>query len=145
MPATPERVLEALEAKREPRRDGKRVIFDEEISVKTLSLERRRGLLGRRCLSASPSDLERPSTSFEFVDGVRLHAIGGDQVLMCRVQYEPGKQVPWHAHEHTEQVMAVVEGSVEMTIGDETRDARPRRRRRRQPRASSTSSTPRTA
>ena len=37
MPATPERVLRALEAKSEPRRDGKRVIFDEEISVATLS------------------------------------------------------------------------------------------------------------
>ena len=33
MPATPDRVLEALAAKREPKRDGKRVIFDEEISV----------------------------------------------------------------------------------------------------------------
>ncbi len=60
--------------------------------------------------------------SFEFVDGVRLHAIGGDQVLLCRVNYEPGKQVPRHAHEHTEQLMAVVEGSVSMTIGDETRE-----------------------
>ena len=37
MPATPDRVLEALEAKREARRDGKRVIFDEHISVKALS------------------------------------------------------------------------------------------------------------
>jgi CO/xanthine dehydrogenase Mo-binding subunit len=37
MPATPERVLGALERKREPRREGKRVIFDEEISVATLS------------------------------------------------------------------------------------------------------------
>jgi len=63
--------------------------------------------------------------SFEFVDGVRLHAIGGDQVLLCRVKYEPGKQVPRHAHEHTEQLMAVVEGSVRMTIGDETRDLVP--------------------
>ena len=59
--------------------------------------------------------------SFEFVDGVRLHAIGGDQVLLCRVQYEPGKQVPWHNHEHTEQVMYVLDGEVEMTIEDETR------------------------
>jgi quercetin dioxygenase-like cupin family protein len=41
------------------------------------------------------------------------------------VQYEPGKQVPRHAHEHTEQLMAVVEGSVRMTIGDETRDLGP--------------------
>lgn len=59
--------------------------------------------------------------SFEFVDGVRLHAIGGEQVLLCRVSYEPGKQVPWHAHEHTEQVMLVLEGEVELTIEEETR------------------------
>jgi quercetin dioxygenase-like cupin family protein len=59
--------------------------------------------------------------SFEFVDGVRLHAIGGEQVLLCRVQYEPGKQVPWHAHEETEQVMFVIDGEVEMTIEDETK------------------------
>ena len=63
--------------------------------------------------------------SFEFVDGVRLHAIGGDQVLLCRVQYEPGKTVKRHVHEHTEQLMAVIEGSVTMTIGDETRELRP--------------------
>jgi quercetin dioxygenase-like cupin family protein len=62
---------------------------------------------------------------FEFVDGVHLHAIGGEQVLLCRVRYQPGKQVPRHAHEHTEQLMAVVEGSVTMTIGEETRELRP--------------------
>ena len=37
MPATPERVLRALEARQEPVRDGKRVVFDEAISIKTLS------------------------------------------------------------------------------------------------------------
>ena len=37
MPATPERVLRALEAKKEPRREGKRVIFDDEISIRTVS------------------------------------------------------------------------------------------------------------
>ncbi len=63
--------------------------------------------------------------SFEFVDGVRLHAIGGEQVLLCRVSYEAGKQVPWHAHEHSEQVMFVLEGEVEMTIEDETRSLGP--------------------
>jgi quercetin dioxygenase-like cupin family protein len=62
---------------------------------------------------------------FEFVDGVRLHAIGGDQVLLCRVVYEPGKRVPRHAHAHTEQLMAVVAGSVTMTIGDQTRELVP--------------------
>jgi quercetin dioxygenase-like cupin family protein len=62
---------------------------------------------------------------YEIYDGVRLHAIGGDQVLLCRVQYEPGKQVHRHAHEHSEQLMAVIEGTVTMTIGDETRDLGP--------------------
>jgi quercetin dioxygenase-like cupin family protein len=61
----------------------------------------------------------------EIHDGVRLHAIGGDQVLLCRVQYEAGKQVTRHAHEHTEQLMAVIEGSVTMTIGDEMRELGP--------------------
>jgi quercetin dioxygenase-like cupin family protein len=59
--------------------------------------------------------------SFEFVDGVRIHAIGGDQVLLCRATYAPGKQVPWHAHADSEQVMLVLEGEVEMTIEDETK------------------------
>jgi CO/xanthine dehydrogenase Mo-binding subunit len=36
-PATPERVLKAIQAKAQPRRDGKRVIFDEELSVRTVS------------------------------------------------------------------------------------------------------------
>jgi quercetin dioxygenase-like cupin family protein len=63
--------------------------------------------------------------SFEFVDGVRLHAIGGEQVLLCRVEYEPGKQVPWHAHEDTEQVMYILDGSIEMTIEQETRTLGP--------------------
>ena len=62
---------------------------------------------------------------FEFVDGVHITAFGGDQVLLCRVQYQPGKQVPRHAHEHTEQLMAVIEGNVTMTIGDETRELVP--------------------
>ena len=62
---------------------------------------------------------------FEFVEGVTLHAIGGDQVLLCRVSYAPGKRVPRHAHEDTEQLMAVVDGEVEMTIGEETRTLRP--------------------
>lgn len=61
---------------------------------------------------------------YEFVPGVHLRAVGGEQVLLCRVEYEPGKQVPRHAHEHTEQVMYIVEGEVTMTIEDETRTLR---------------------
>jgi hypothetical protein len=36
-------VLAAIQAKREPRRDGKRVIFDEAISVATLSSNEGKG------------------------------------------------------------------------------------------------------
>jgi CO/xanthine dehydrogenase Mo-binding subunit len=43
MPATPERVLRALEAKEEPRRDGKRVIFDDALSIRTVSSNRGKG------------------------------------------------------------------------------------------------------
>ena len=53
--------------------------------------------------------------------GVALHASGGEQVLLCRVRYEPGKRVPWHAHDDTEQVMFILDGEVEMTIEDETK------------------------
>ena len=52
---------------------------------------------------------------------VSLDAIGGEQVLLCRVRYEPGATVPRHTHEHTEQVMYILEGELEMTVGDETR------------------------
>jgi CO/xanthine dehydrogenase Mo-binding subunit len=46
MPATPERVLRALLDKREPRREGKRVIFDEEISVRAISANGGEGFWG---------------------------------------------------------------------------------------------------
>jgi hypothetical protein len=38
-------VLEAIRARREPRRDGKRVIFDEHLSVKTVSSNGGKGYL----------------------------------------------------------------------------------------------------
>jgi CO/xanthine dehydrogenase Mo-binding subunit len=44
-PATPERVLRALDAKREPHREGKRVIFDDEMSIRTVSSAGGKGFL----------------------------------------------------------------------------------------------------
>lgn len=44
-PATPERVLRALQERRQPRRDGKRVIFDEEASVRSVSSDGGNGFL----------------------------------------------------------------------------------------------------
>ena len=58
-------------------------------------------------------------------DGVGLHAIAGDQVFLGRVTYAPGTTVARHAHADSEQVMYVVDGSLTMTIGDETRELRP--------------------
>lgn len=52
---------------------------------------------------------------------VTLQSVGGDQALLCRVRYEPGAEVPRHSHEHTEQLMWMLEGSLEMTVGEETR------------------------
>ena len=52
--------------------------------------------------------------------GVAIHAIGGEQVLMCHVTYAPGTTVARHSHPEAEQVMWIIEGSVRMTVGDET-------------------------
>jgi quercetin dioxygenase-like cupin family protein len=62
---------------------------------------------------------------FQIFPTVRIHAIGGEQVLLCRVVYEPGTTVERHAHEDTEQVMVIMEGDVTMTIGDETQTLGP--------------------
>ena len=52
----------------------------------------------------------------EFVPGVSIHAVGGEQVLVCRVNYDPGFGVGTHSHEHTEQVMVVTDGELELTV-----------------------------
>jgi quercetin dioxygenase-like cupin family protein len=63
--------------------------------------------------------------AFAFRPGVELHAVGGDQVLMCRVTYEPGFGVGLHSHEHTEQVMLILAGDLTMTIAGETKELGP--------------------
>jgi quercetin dioxygenase-like cupin family protein len=57
--------------------------------------------------------------------GVAIHAIGGEQVMLCHVVYEPGTTVRRHSHPTAEQVMWIVEGDVTMTIGDETKTLGP--------------------
>ncbi len=56
---------------------------------------------------------------------MKVHPIAGDQVFLGRVTYEPGTTVRRHSHEHTEQAMLILEGSLRMTIGAETRDMGP--------------------
>ena len=53
-----------------------------------------------------------------------LRAIGGEQVLLCHVTYEPGTTVRRHSHDTAEQVMWIIDGSVTMTIGEEAKELR---------------------
>jgi quercetin dioxygenase-like cupin family protein len=62
--------------------------------------------------------------AWDFRPGVWLQAIGGEQVLLCRVRYEPGKRVPLHAHPEAEQVIAILDGEVMVTADGETRTLR---------------------
>jgi quercetin dioxygenase-like cupin family protein len=56
--------------------------------------------------------------------GVGLKGLAGDQVFLGHVTYEAGTTVERHSHEHTEQAMLILDGSVEMTIGSEMRELR---------------------
>ena len=62
---------------------------------------------------------------FAIFPTVGLHAVAGDQVFLGRATYEPGTTVKRHSHEHTEQAMLIVDGLVDVTIGDETRTLGP--------------------
>lgn len=57
--------------------------------------------------------------------GVGLKAIAGEQVFLGHVTYAPGTRVPRHSHAEAEQAMWIVEGSVTVTVGDETRTLGP--------------------
>ena len=72
-------------------------------------------------MSSSPFGTWNGVELYEFVPGVNIHAVGGEQALVCRVNYDPGFGVPLHVHEHTEQVMVVTEGELELTVAGESR------------------------
>lgn len=61
----------------------------------------------------------------EFAPGVNITAIGGEQVLMCRVTYSPGAVIPEHNHPESEQLMYVMEGDVTVTVAGETQTLGP--------------------
>ena len=65
---------------------------------------------------------DRPTASL--FDKTSLRSAGGEQILFCRVRYEPGAEVPAHAHEETEQLMWILDGEIEMTVGGERRTVR---------------------
>ena len=75
-------------------------------------------------MADSPFSTFNGKEPFAIFDGVGLRAIAGDQVFLGHVTYAPGTTVARHSHEHTEQAMLIVAGSVTMTIGGETREMR---------------------
>jgi len=72
-------------------------------------------------MSASPFRSWEGRESLSLFERVSLNSTGGEQVLLCKVRYDPGANVPRHLHEHTEQVMLMLDGELEMTVGSETR------------------------
>ena len=76
-------------------------------------------------MASSPFGTFNGVEPFAIFPTVGLHAVAGDQVFLGRATYGPGTTVKRHSHEHTEQAMLIVEGSVDVTIGDEVRTLGP--------------------
>ncbi len=60
----------------------------------------------------------------QFAPGVTINAIGGEQVLMCQVNYSPGAVIPEHSHPDSEQLMFIVDGDVTLTVEGKTQTLR---------------------
>lgn len=61
---------------------------------------------------------------FSPIQGVQMNVMSGARIMANWVRIDPGATVPLHDHPH-EQMGLVIEGSMEMTIGDETRQIEP--------------------
>lgn len=62
--------------------------------------------------------------SFSPVEGISMQAIMGDKMMANWVRLEPNTVMPTHDHPH-EQVGVVLEGALELTMGDEVEVVRP--------------------
>jgi hypothetical protein len=84
-----------------------------------------RGLYGWDALRGP--GLTSPFRTWDAVDrhilfpGVAICVIGGEQVMLCHLTYEPSTTVRRHSHPTAKQVVWIVRGDVTMTIGDETK------------------------
>ncbi len=69
-----------------------------------------------------PSERE----SKEIATGINVRTFWGDKMMLSVVDLAPNASLPEHSHPH-EQVGTVIAGSVEFTIGGETRSLGPGR------------------
>lgn len=60
---------------------------------------------------------------FSPVSGVEMRPVSGEKIMMNFIRIAPGSIVPLHHHHH-EQAGTVFEGTLILTIGDETRELR---------------------
>jgi quercetin dioxygenase-like cupin family protein len=61
---------------------------------------------------------------FEPILGVQMNMLAGARAMLNWVRIEPGGKVPAHSHPH-EQLGYVIEGTIILRIGDETREIGP--------------------
>jgi quercetin dioxygenase-like cupin family protein len=62
--------------------------------------------------------------SFSPTAGASMQPVAGGKLMMVRVTIEPNIDYPHHQHPH-EQMGMIVEGALELTMGEETRLLRP--------------------
>ena len=60
----------------------------------------------------------------EPLPGCRLRAPHGERIMLSYLEMEAGAEVPLHAHPH-EQAGMLLQGKLQLTIGDETRVMEP--------------------
>ena len=56
----------------------------------------------------------------DLAPGVHLTTVSGERLMLSRVVFDPGSEVPLHQHPH-EQFGLVLEGEATFTVGGETR------------------------
>jgi quercetin dioxygenase-like cupin family protein len=61
---------------------------------------------------------------FDPAPGITMNMLSGARAMLNWVRIEPGGNVPEHSHPH-EQLGYVIEGSIILRIGDETREIGP--------------------
>ena len=61
---------------------------------------------------------------FSPIPGITMRSLTGGRLMLNRVEIDPDIEVPRHNHAH-EQAGLVLEGALELTVGDETRTLRP--------------------
>ena len=62
--------------------------------------------------------------AFDAAPGITMQSFSGGALMANWVTIAPGQAIPTHQHPH-EQIGVILEGGMELTIGDETRTLRP--------------------